>query len=221
MNMRSEKKRRCPACQGAELASATYVREFQPHGKTVSVVLLTSRCPACGAEFTSAAQHAENLARLKARKEQYEGLLLGEDILALRRHYGITQQQAARLFGKGKIAFSRYENETTYPDAAATLLLKLAIDKLEVVRSLAEYAGVDLPLWDARCDDERKVKLHVIFEGAPDRMARRWAGRELAGSGSRAVGDGRLRIFAYRGSSEESVCCSANDERYSSKAAFG
>src|SRR3546814_13014865 len=98
-------------CSSDLLVPVEYVREFHPHGKTVAVKLLTSRCPSCDTEATSATQHAENLSRLKARKAEYDGLLLGEEILALRRRYGITQLAAAKIFGKGKIAFSRYENE--------------------------------------------------------------------------------------------------------------
>ena len=98
--MNQAKTRRCPACRQAELQPATRVREFHPRGRAapVRVELLTSVCPSCGAEATSAAQHSENLKRLKARKAQYGGLLLGEEIFSLRRRYGITQQAAARIF---------------------------------------------------------------------------------------------------------------------------
>lgn len=156
--------RRCPACRQANMQPATRVREFCPHGQMLRVELLTSKCPACSALATSAEQHTENLKRLKARKAQYRGLLLGEEILSLRRHYGMTQQAAAKLFGKGKIAFSRYENETSYPDASTTRLLELAIEKPDVVRWLADKAGVELPLWEARCEDERRAKVRVVAD---------------------------------------------------------
>lgn len=164
MSKAVNKVRRCPACRSEGLQETTYVREFHPRGKAapICVELLTSVCPSCGAEATSAAQHSENLNRLEARKAQYGGLLLGEEIFSLRRRYGITQQAAAKIFGKGIIAFSRYENETSYPDDSTTLLLTLAIEKPDVIRWLADKAGVELPLWEARCEDERRTKLHVI-----------------------------------------------------------
>ena len=149
--MKQATKRRCPACRKADLQPGTWVREFHPRKKPVRVELLTSVCASCGAQATSAAQHSENLKRLKARKARYDGLLLGEEIFALRRRYGITQQAAGRIFGKGKIAFSRYENETSYPDETTTRLLELAIEKPDVIRWLADKAGEDLPLWSARC----------------------------------------------------------------------
>lgn len=221
MNTQNAKMRRCPSCREADLLPATYVREFHPHGKNVAVELLTSRCPACGAEATSTTQHTENLARLKARKAEYRGLLLGEEILALRRRYGITQQVAAKIFGKGKIAFSRYENETSYPDDSTAKLLKLAIQKPDVIKSLADDESVELPLWNARCEDERGVKLRVIFEGIPDSLARRWAEKELGGSTGRATHDDLLWPFANREGGEEMTSISANDEHYFSEAAYG
>lgn len=199
MNTQTAKVRRCPACRNAELAPAEYVREFHPHGQTVAVILQTSRCPACGTEATSAAQHAENLARLKARKASYDGLLMGEEILALRRRYGITQQAAAKIFGKGKIAFSRYENETSYPDDTATKLLNLAIRKPDVIKSLADEEGVALPLWGARCENERKDKLRLVSDvRKPAAEAARWAKGPLPANTSRIAAASLLDAFSRK-----------------------
>lgn len=153
-----------------------YRREFHPRRKRVVVDLLALRCQSCEAESARSTQHDENLRRLKARKAEYGGLLLGEEIFSLRRRYGITQQAAAKIFGKGKIAFSRYENETSYPDDSTTLLLKLAIEKPDVIRSLADKAGVELPLWQARCEDERRAKLRLVADVRKvDPVVNQWA----------------------------------------------
>lgn len=178
MNTRS-KAQRCPSCRAAELVPVTRERAFHPHGETVVVSLQTLRCPSCGAERTSSQQHDANLVVLRSRKAHYGELLLGEEISRLRRRYGITQQQAAKIFGKGKIAFSRYENETSYPDESTTKLLTLAIEKPDVMKWLADKAGVELPLWAARCEDERKAKERV---GQADPAARRWAQQALSES---------------------------------------
>lgn len=134
----------CPMCNLGHLHAAERVRTFEPHGKRIEVRLQTMACDACGATVTSAAQHAENLQALASRKAHYGNLLMGEEILALRKRYGLTQQQASKVFGKGKIAFSRYESETSYPDESTTLLLTLAIERPEVMRDLAEKACVEL-----------------------------------------------------------------------------
>ena len=152
----------CPACRKGRLMAAQYTRRFELKGKPVEVKLQTSECAACGETTTKASQHRENLRALAERKAHYGNVLMGEEILALRKRYGLTQQQASTLFGKGKIAFSRYESETSYPDESTTRLLTLAIEKAEVMNWLADKAGVDLPLWPERCEDDRSVKLRLI-----------------------------------------------------------
>ena len=143
----------CPACKAGQLHAITRTRDYRPRGKLVTAELLASRCDACGVETTRAAQHDENLRRLAARKAQYGDVLLGEEIVGLRKRYGLTQLAAARLFGKGKIAFSRYENEATYPDASTTLLLTMAIEMPASLKWLADKAGVEIPMWRERCED--------------------------------------------------------------------
>ena len=148
----------CPVCRRGRLHPTTRMEQFNPRGKKVEVELLTSRCDACAERTTRAAQQDENLVRLAARKQHYGHLLLGEDILDLRRRYGLKQQAAAKIFGKGKIAFSRYENEASYPDDSTTLLLRLAIDKPDVIKAMADWAGVELPLWAERCEDDQRLR---------------------------------------------------------------
>lgn len=146
----------CPACRKGALHPANRIQVFEPLGKRVEVSLLTSVCDHCGQATTRAAQHRENLQRLAERKQHYGYLLLGEEVLALRKRYGLTQQEAAKVFGKGKIAFSRYENETSYPDETTSLMLRMALDQPASIKWLADQAGVELPLWAERCEDERK-----------------------------------------------------------------
>lgn len=163
----------CPVCRKGHLVAKEHVRVYQPHGKPVEVRLQTSVCDACGESTTKASQHKANLRALAERKAHYGDVLMGEEILALRKRYGLTQQQASRVFGKGKIAFSRYESETTYPDESTTLLLTLAIERREVMKSLADKAGVELPLWKERCEDEQRVKVRSLTSmgtGTPTRQ---------------------------------------------------
>lgn len=124
----------------------------------MQVEVLTSECDHCGITTIRAAQHDENLLRLAARRKHYGNLLLGEDLARLRLRYGLTQQQACLIFGKSKIAFSRYENEATYPDDSTTLLLRMAIEHPEFLKALADKAGVEIPLWKERCEDAQRER---------------------------------------------------------------
>ncbi len=153
---------RCLACRTGELFEASQERIFNPGGRTVKVQLLISRCNQCKAETVLASQHRENLARLAARKSEYGNVLMGEEILAFRKRYGIKQKDASRMFGKGPIAFSRYETETTYPDASTTKLLQMAIKRMDFAKELADLSGVTLPLWQERVEDEKRIKLIAL-----------------------------------------------------------
>jgi HTH-type transcriptional regulator/antitoxin MqsA len=85
----------------------------------------------------------------------------------------LTQQAAARVFGKGKIAFSRYENEVTYPDDGTMLMLSMAIEKPDSMKWLADRAGVELPLWRERCEDGRlSLRLLVAHDVHVTKSAR-------------------------------------------------
>ncbi len=148
----------CRVCKNGTLHEVVSRREFFPNKKQVSVELLESRCDACGAIGIVAAQHSENLRRLAARKAQYDGQLMGEEYIALRKRYGLTQQQASKIFGKGLIAFSRYENEDSYPDTSTRLLIELAIARPDILKTLADRAGVAIPLWKERCEDDQRIK---------------------------------------------------------------
>ena len=187
----------CPACRTGHLQPTTRVRTFNPNGKLIEVELTTSRCDNCGVESTRTSQHRENLARLAARKAQYGSTLMGEEILALRKRYGLTQQEASKIFGKGKIAFSRYENEVTYPDESTTLLLQLAIESPSTMKSLADKANIDMALWSARCEDEQRVKvrpLTMVYDAT--QMAQKHQERFTASGSSASLGNSLAKVWS-------------------------
>lgn len=90
----------CPACRKGHLQSITRTEVFRPRGVEVSVELLASKCDTCDVQTTRASQHEENLRRLAARKQQYGSVLMGEEIVALRKRYGLTQQAAAKILAR-------------------------------------------------------------------------------------------------------------------------
>jgi putative zinc finger/helix-turn-helix YgiT family protein len=142
----------CPACQRGELIAQYETRTFNPPSSDtpVEVLMGSSRCNHCNAEVTTRVQRLANLSALAARKASYGEWLMGEEVLMLRRRYGITQQQASELFGKGKIAFSRYETEASYPDLTMAKLMNLALTDASVMKQLAVQAGMELPLVEKR-----------------------------------------------------------------------
>jgi transcriptional regulator with XRE-family HTH domain len=102
---------------------------------------------------------------------------MGEEYVALRKRYGLTQRQASKIFGKGLIAFSRYENEDSYPDTSTRLLIELAIAQPDILKTLADKAGVEISLWKEREEDRMQAaakreedKLQAEGKREKDRM---------------------------------------------------
>jgi HTH-type transcriptional regulator/antitoxin MqsA len=140
------------------MQTVEHVETFNPPtGKTVQVRQLSARCDSCGKEGVLASQVHENLRLRAARKADYGEYLLGEDIFEFRRHWGLTQRDFSTVFGRGIIAFSRFETEKAYPDLTLTRLLKQAMRRPEVFKELADEAGVTVPLWEAHCQAEREL----------------------------------------------------------------
>ena len=86
--------------------------------------------------------------RVAARTKEVDGLLRADEIANLREAYGITQSQAARLFGGGPVAFSKYENNDVAQSESMDILLRLvrhsreAFDRLVAQRGMtAEISG--------------------------------------------------------------------------------
>lgn len=161
------KSKQCRVCNDGTLQASTIVREYHPNKQTVKVELLESQCQKCGAVSRSSAQHSENLRRLAARKAEYGDQLMGEEYVAFRKRFGLTQREASKIFGKGLIAFSRYENEDTYPDASTRLLIELAIAQPEILKTLADKAGVKIPLWKERMADREQAMVNTVELGLP------------------------------------------------------
>lgn len=215
----------CPSCGEARLVPKVERKTFSPPAGEVVVDLMTNHCENCGARVTTRLQRAQNLVALAARKSAYGEWLTGEDVLALRKKYGITQQQASEIFGKGKIAFSRYENEASYPDLAMTRLMRLALDNAGVMKQLAAVAHIELPLLEKRLSEELlRTVLQFIATGKQiDTGSLDTKTTEAMfgfGSVSRLLTDAVLRIQALTHPSITSTGASAaeisacNDERF-------
>ena len=62
---------------------------------------------------------------IMAFRKSVDGLLTGAEICALREKYKLTQSHAAKLFGGGPVAFSKYENDDVAQSEAMDNLLRL------------------------------------------------------------------------------------------------
>lgn len=71
------------------------------------------------------------------------GLLTGEEIRKIRSFLGITQNEAATIFGGGTVAFSKYENNDVIQSVSMDKLLRVASEVPEAFHVLARKVGLD------------------------------------------------------------------------------
>lgn len=115
----------CPLCGEGHITPRTERQETEYRGKQGTVTLRYAECDACGSEITGDADGRANKRAVLAFRKSVDGLLTGAEIRALREKFGITQEQASRLFGGGPKAFSKYEADDVAPSEAMNTLLCL------------------------------------------------------------------------------------------------
>ena len=123
----------CPICGEGYVTDHVDQVESEYKGHKTLLPLHYQLCDACHSDSAGAKESKLNKRAVLAFRKSVDGLLTGADILALRKRFGLTQTQAAQLFGGGPVAFSKYENDDVAHSEAMDSLLRL------VRRSEAAY----------------------------------------------------------------------------------
>lgn len=124
----------CQVCESSAANVEQYSDIVEFKGIDVHVEgLQRTVCLECGYTFATSAQHDSNVdtvraafVQQRAQAKRVMGRLTGEQIRAIRTDLGLSQQEAADLFGGGVNAFSRYENEEVVQPASVDGFLRLA-----------------------------------------------------------------------------------------------
>lgn len=117
----------CPVCEEGQLHESHYEGDFKHNGKTVHVTDLECyRCDTCDADPVFEDQIRHNHRKIADEKRRIDGLLTGDEIKAIRERLGISQTEAADMFGGGANAFSKYERGDVLQSKAMDKLLRVA-----------------------------------------------------------------------------------------------
>lgn len=136
----------CPICEEGHLVAGLETSEAEYRGVSRELPLHYSECDVCGSETATAEQTRTNKRAMMAFKKEVDGLLTGAAVRALREKLGISQAQAAQIFGGGPVAFSKYESDDVAQSEAMDKLLRLAAALPEAFTRLATEAGVAVSL---------------------------------------------------------------------------
>lgn len=115
----------CPLCGEGHITPRSEDTETEYRGQKGVVTLRYIECDVCGSEIAGDEESRANKRAVLRFRKQVDGLLTGEEIRAIRAQYDLTQAQAAKLFGGGPVAFSKYENDDVSHSDAMDNLLKL------------------------------------------------------------------------------------------------
>jgi HTH-type transcriptional regulator/antitoxin MqsA len=136
----------CPICGEGRVTDHMDQVEAEYNGHKGNVPLHYQLCDACMSDSAGAVQMRANKRGMIAFRKQVDRLLSGAEILALRKRYALNQQQAARLFGGGPVAFSKYENDDVAHSEAMDKLLRLVLRSESVFWELVEQEGMTAEL---------------------------------------------------------------------------
>jgi HTH-type transcriptional regulator/antitoxin MqsA len=144
----------CSICGEGRVTDHVDQVEAEYNGHKGNVPLHYQLCDACMSDSAGAVQMRANKRGMIAFRKQVDGLLSGAEILALRKRYGLNQQQAARLFGGGPVAFSKYENDDVAHSEAMDKLLRLVLRSEMAFKELVEQEGMATELRPAKSSIE-------------------------------------------------------------------
>jgi HTH-type transcriptional regulator/antitoxin MqsA len=131
----------CSVCEEGNLhiQVETNLVEYKNHKKELP--LHYSECDCCGSDITTPEQSRCNKRLMTEFKKQVDGLLTGREVKGIRLALGLTQADAAKIFGGGPVAFSKYEADDVAQSEAMDKLLRVAQAVPEAYAHLTHNSG--------------------------------------------------------------------------------
>ena len=134
----------CIVCKTEDIKNITAIESVLYKGNKLQVPLEHSVCNGCGREFVPKLQILRGEIELRKAKKLFDGLLSSEEIVRARAKLSISQEQASRVFGGGKNAFSKYERGEVSQSLAMDKLIRVCLKHNNVFQELARKSGVKL-----------------------------------------------------------------------------
>lgn len=137
----------CPMCEEGPLRPSTYTGRLEHDGQTLLVADLECHvCDVCGADPVLEDQARRNQRRYADARRRSDGLLTGDEIRHIRDSLGLTQHEAARIFGGGANAFSKYERGDVVQSVAMDRLIRMVAAHPQLLDWLKNEAALNTPV---------------------------------------------------------------------------
>lgn len=132
----------CGVCESGPLNTCEEQDSVEYKGIKGEIRFLSSVCESCGIEQFTEDQLRQNKRAFIEFRKQVLGLCSGERVRAIRKKLEMSQEQAAKIFGGGKVAFSKYESGDVVQAESMDNLLRVAEAFPEVVKFLIARTDV-------------------------------------------------------------------------------
>lgn len=141
VNYMNTEKEVCPVCGMGHLDYSVRENTLEYKSAKIKVLSRYSVCDICEVEQTSPAQLKENKRSYNEAKKRFDGFLTGKELREIRENYfKITQQDAAKIFGGGPVAFSKYESDDVIQSESMDKLLRVAYSVPQAFLWLSDFS---------------------------------------------------------------------------------
>ena len=131
-------------CESDSLRLDASAKTVEIDGIAVEVPFHIHWCESCGGEMALNEDLRFNVRAMRQTRKKHYGLLTGEQVRQVRKRLGLNQTQAAKLFGGGPVAFSKYENDEVTQSEAMDRLIWLVGAYPWLMIPLAERLNITL-----------------------------------------------------------------------------
>lgn len=133
----------CDLCGEGTLEEKQGTNQVEYKSATKNLVVDFCECNECGVETALPVQTRNNKRRMIAFKKEVDGLLTGAEVRKYREALKLKQSEAAKVFGGGAVAFSKYENDDVMQSDAMDRLIRVAYASPEALKLLLANASVN------------------------------------------------------------------------------
>lgn len=137
---------KCPLCKRGLLQLVAHPEKFEYKGRRLALPLERFHCPECDESFVDDKAAHEVEPALRRWRREVDGLLMPEEIRAIRQSLGVTQRQMALIIGGGAKAFAKYETSAVNQSQAVDLLLRTIRRHPDTFFRLVRERGIEVGL---------------------------------------------------------------------------
>lgn len=132
---------KCPVCGNSEMITKTVNETLSLEGQSLTLHDMRGEfCESCGEGVWDEMSYHRYIEGQAALVRSVRGNV-GSDIRRIRKKLKLTQQDIAKLFGIGKVAFSRYERGETRPPAPLVKLLRIVEKHPDLIDEIQGFSA--------------------------------------------------------------------------------